>query len=309
MKHSLFVAAISLLAAGSALAQSSVTIYGRLNVTVEDQAIAGVKTKVMNDNASRLGFAGVEDLGGGLKATFLLEHRFAADTGATSAADFYAGDAVLGLSGGFGTIRMGRITSEAYYATADYIGFLNHDTGTSADFLYAYIGDNKNTIAYSNEIGAFAFNAAVSAGEGRPGVDRAFDIAAKYDLGALKLGFGYQKQGDANQYAIRALYGMGDATLGAYVQRDKNVYNVGSRTTYRLTGMYVIGAGELHASYGSGGDYSGVASSAAKQITLGYNYNLSKRTKVYTYANKISADANSHLPDSRNIAFGVRHNF
>ena len=131
MKHSMFVAAISILAAGSALAQSSVTIYGRLNVTVEDQSIAGVKTKVMNNNASRLGFTGVEDLGGGLKATFLLEHRFAVDTGATSAADFYAGDAVLGLSGGFGTIRLGRITSEAYYATGDYIGMLNHDTGTS----------------------------------------------------------------------------------------------------------------------------------------------------------------------------------
>lgn len=309
MKHSLFVAAIGLLAAGSALAQNSVTIYGRLNVTVEDQAVAGVKTKVMNDNASRLGFAGVEDLGGGLKATFLLEHRFAADTGATSASDFYAGDSVIGLSGGFGTIRMGRITSEAYYATADYIGMLNHDTGTSADFLYAYIGDNKNTIAYSNEMGAFSFNAAMSAGEGRPGVNRTLDLAAKYDMGDLKLGFGYQKQGDANQYAIRALYGMGDATLGAYVQRDKNVYNAGSRTTFRLTGMYTIGVGEVHASYGSGGDYSGVSSSGATQMTVGYNYNLSKRTKVYGYLNKISAETNSHLPDARHIALGVRHNF
>ncbi len=309
MKHSLFVAAIGILAAGSALAQSSVTIYGRLNTTIEDQAVAGVKTKVMNNNASRLGFAGVEDLGGGLKATFLLEHRFASDTGATSATDFYAGDSVLGLSGGFGTIRMGRITSEAYYATGDYIGMLNHDTGTSADALYAYIGDNKNTIAYNTELGALAVFAAVSAGEGRPGVDRTLDLAARYDLGALKFGFGYQKQDAANQYAVRASYEIGAATLGAYVQRDKNVYGSGTRTNFRLTGMYVIGAGELHASFGKAGDYSNQSDSDATQMTFGYNYNLSKRTKVYGYVNKNSTGANSYLADSRNIALGVRHNF
>jgi len=309
MKHSMFVAAISILAAGSALAQSSVTIYGRLNVTVEDQSIAGVKTKVMNNNASRLGFTGVEDLGGGLKATFLLEHRFAVDTGATSAADFYAGDAVLGLSGGFGTIRLGRITSEAYYATGDYIGMLNHDTGTSADALYAYLGDNKNTIAYNVGLGALSLYASTSAGEGRPGVDRVIDLAARYDLGALKFGFGYQDQGEASQYAVRVSYEMGAATVGAYVQRDENVYGSGNRTNFRLTGMYVIGAGELHASYGQADDYSNTNDSAANQITLGYNYNLSKRTKVYGYVNRISADNNSYLDDSRNIALGVRHNF
>jgi predicted porin len=310
MKHSIFVAAIGILAAGSALAQSSVTIYGRLNVTAEDQSVEGVKTKVLNNNASRLGFSGVEDLGGGLKATFLLEHRFAVDTGATSASDFYAGDSVLGLSGGFGTLRMGRITSEAYYATADYIGMINHDTGTSADALYAYIGDNKNTIAYNTDIGALSLYAAVSAGEGRPGVEKTMDLAARYDLGALKFGFGYQKQDQANQYAVRASYEMGAATIGAYVQRDKNVYGSGNRTNFRLTGMYVIGAGELHASYGKADDYSNINDSDASQITLGYNYNLSKRTKVYGYVNKNSAgESNPYLPDSRNIAVGVRHNF
>jgi predicted porin len=309
MKHSIFVAAIALLAAGSALAQSSVTLYGRVNTSIEDQSVNGVKTKVMNNNASRLGFTGVEDLGGGLKAFFLLEHRFASDTGATSAANFYAGDSLLGLSGGFGTVRLGRITSEAYYATGDYIGMINHDTGTSADALYAYLGDNKNTIAYNVDVGALSLYASTSAGEGRPGVDRVIDLAARYDLGALKFGFGYQDQGDADQFAVRVSYAVGAAILGAYVQRDQNVYGSGDRTTYRLTGMYVVGAGEFHGSYGSAGDYSNTNDSAASQITLGYNYNLSKRTKVYGYVNKISADNNSYLPDSRNIALGVRHNF
>jgi predicted porin len=292
-----------------------VTLYGIADVGIGmadiDQPGSDNTVNVFSgvQSSSRFGVRGSEDLGGGLKATFLLEHRFGSDDGSASAADFYAGDSVLGLSGGFGTIRMGRITSEAYYATADYIGMLNHDTGTSADFLYAYIGDNKNTIAYNTDVGALSLYASVSAGEGRPGVDRTLDLAARYDLGALKFGFGYQKQDDANQYAVRASYEMGAATLGAYVQKDKNVYGNGSRTTFRLTGMYVIGVGELHASFGSAGDYSNTNDSGVTQMTLGYNYNLSKRTKVYTYVNKISADNNAYLPDARQIAFGVRHNF
>jgi hypothetical protein len=79
MKRSLFVAALATLAAGSALAQSNVTIWGRLNETVERQKVGGTSTTALVDSNSRLGFRGTEDLGGGLSANFLIEHRFSAD--------------------------------------------------------------------------------------------------------------------------------------------------------------------------------------------------------------------------------------
>ena len=68
----------------AAMAQSSVTLYGRVNTTVERQKLGDVSTAGMFNYASRFGFKGTEDLGGGLKAGFQLESGFNSDTGTGS---------------------------------------------------------------------------------------------------------------------------------------------------------------------------------------------------------------------------------
>ena len=98
-------AAVATLAGTSALAQSSVTIYGRLNTTVERQKDGDESLTVLQNNASRIGFKGTEDLGGGLKASFVLEHGFSADTGA-AAATFWGRESTVGLEGGCGLFGM-----------------------------------------------------------------------------------------------------------------------------------------------------------------------------------------------------------
>ncbi len=324
MKRTLIVAAISMLATGAALAQSSVTIYGRLNVTAESQKLNGVKTSQLNNNSSRIGFKGSEDLGGGLRAGFQLESGFDVSTGA-AASSFFGRRSEVNLSGEFGKIRLGNFFSDAYYATADYISNHNHDTGRSADALYAYIGRNGNKIAYATPefVKGLSLQGSVSAGEGAPGQKRSYDFAANYTLGALQLGLGYEKNDsikDAKQVAFRAAYEFGPVVLGAYIQRDTNGFGagLGDRTTYRLSGMYTLGASEFHVNAGRAGDYDKAANSSAKQYTLGYNYNLSKRTKVYTYVTKIDAGKATinndgktlfYGGDSSSVAVGVRHNF
>ncbi|HET7866447.1 MAG TPA: porin, partial [Burkholderiaceae bacterium] len=139
MKRSLLIAALSTLAAGSALAQSSVTVYGRFNTSIENQDDGTNDKWLMRNNGSRLGFRGTEDLGGGLKAGFTLEHRFNSDNGAsTNGTAFWggAGESSVNLSGKFGMVKAGHYTSEAYFATSDVTDLLNHGTGTSADALY-----------------------------------------------------------------------------------------------------------------------------------------------------------------------------
>ena len=131
----LALAVLALLGSTAAFAQSSVTLYGRVNTTVERQEVGNVKTTGLFDNNSRFGFKGTEDLGGGLKAGFQLESGFNSDTGA-SAATFFGRQSEVNLSGGFGTVRLGNFFPESYYATADYISMHNHDTGSSADALY-----------------------------------------------------------------------------------------------------------------------------------------------------------------------------
>ena len=140
-------------AAAPAFAQSSVTIYGRLNETIENQKVGTGSAKwVEQNNSSRIGFKGTEDMGGGLKAGFQIEHGFAPDTGAANAV-FWGRRSEVNLgSSTFGTVRLGNMVSEAYYATADYVSMHNHDTGTSSDALYAYLSSNINKVAYRDRM-------------------------------------------------------------------------------------------------------------------------------------------------------------
>ena len=89
------------------------------------------------------------------------------------------------------------------------------------------------------------------------------------------------------------------------------------RTNLRVSAMYVMGAGEFHANYGNAGEIGDVANSGADQYTLGYNYNLSKRPKVYGYYTSVQSDSAAAsvsynfggVQDFRSFAVGIRHNF
>ena len=80
-----------------------------------------------------------------------------------------------------------------------------------------------------------------------------------------------------------------------------------------------MGASEFHVNVGRAGEYKNINDSDATQYTLGYNYNLSKRTKVYGYYTRVSNSSgaryvlnNAATPagsDFSSVAVGVRHNF
>ena len=312
MKKTVPLCVIGVLMSTTAVAQSSVTLYGRLNLTLERQKLGSLDRTELANNSSRIGFKGSEDLGGGLKAGFQLEHGYSPDTGAANPV-FWGRQSELYLGGGFGTVRLGRFTSEAYYATADYVSMHNHDTGTSSDAFYAYVGRNNDKVAYASPaFGGLTLHASVSLIEPPiGGSDRNFDLAANWDVGSLHLGAGYERgDGRARQFAVRALYEMGPFTIGGYVQRDRDGYGagLGDRTVLRLAGMYAVGNGEFHANWGRAGDYEAVPDSAAHQFTLAYNHKLSKRTKVYGFWTKVD-DKGSVYGDFSSLAVGVRHNF
>ncbi|MFZ2988141.1 porin [Ideonella sp.] len=313
MKKSLVLTAIAATLAAPAFAQSSVTIYGRLNVGAESQKIGDGDAKgAIVDNASRIGFKGTEDLGGGMKAMFLIEHGFDASTGKADTT-FWGRESWVGLATKFGTVKLGNLGfSEAYLATADYISMHNHDTGTSSDALFGYVATTalKNAVSYSTPsfgglVGHVQYGEAI-------GQDNPLSVAANYDAGALHLGFGYEELGDDKSTAVRGLYEMGAFTVGAYYNM---VTGSGERNAWRLTGMYTMGNSEFHANYGMTDDVKGVANSGAAQWTLGYNYNLSKRTKLFAFYTNVINDPNAGYmsgaagEDFSSAAVGIRHNF
>jgi predicted porin len=320
MKKQFALGLLAAVCASGAFAQSSVTVYGRLNVTVESIKIGdGDRQGDVHNNSSRIGFKGTEDLGGGLKAGFQIEHGFDPTTG-TANAQFWGRQAEVNLSGGFGTVRLGTWTPDSYYATSDYIGMHNHETGDSSDAFYAsnFVTTNKVGYVTPNLSGFQAFVAVAESDQTSPNPNRHekfYDFAAYYDAGPLHLGLGADKEGDGKQVAIRGLYEMGAFTVGALFQHDSGLTCVGDgRNYFRVSGMYAMGASEFHVNVGRANECgSGLtAVDASTQWTLGYNYNLSKRTKVYGYYTKVQGDGAIHYVGADGydaFALGIRHNF
>lgn len=304
MKTRFVLAAAAALLAGSAFAQGSTEIYGRINLTVERQKDGGDKHTGMYDNSSRIGFRGTEDLGGGLKLGFVLEHGFDADTGTTDAA-FWGRESTLSLGGSFGTVRLGRFSSPAsYYATADYVSMHNHDTGSSADALYGYTSGDalSNRVSYTTPtVAGWQAEVQTAMKEGTL-PDAPLTVAVNYDAGALHLGLGYDDYDGQKSTALRALYELGAFTVGGYYERGSGdvKYN-----NFRLAGMYAMGVSEFHLNFGKRS--SGTDAVDGDQFTVAYNYNLSKRTRLHAFYTKL--DIGHGATDFSSYGLGLRHNF
>lgn len=336
------LAALAVMGATTAMAQSSVTLYGRINTTIEHQKLGDNSATGMVNNASRWGVRGTEDLGGGLKAGFVLESGFSSDTGA-AASTFFGRQSEVNLSGNFGMVRLGNFFPESYFASADYVSMHNHDTGPSSDALYQdpnWMGASQggqgglggtgtaNKVAYRTPVlSGFWAEGSVSMHEKAVGTNKknGYDLAANYNNGPLALGAGYSNWDSNWQASLRALYSFGSVTVGGYYQRNDETL-MGSRNNFRLSAMYAMGASEFHANVGRANSWSNLSSSAATQFTLGYNYNLSKRTKVYGYYTRVNNGNNASYgygnvmnaslstgqsagKDFSSFALGVRHAF
>lgn len=336
------LAVLALCGTSAALAQSSVTLYGRVNTTVEHQKFGNASATGMVSNSSYIGFKGVEDLGGGLKAGFILESRFNSDDGSGSAGGInFTRQSEVNLSGNFGMVRLGNFDPASLYAISDPVSMHNHDTGTSADALAGNYLGTSNKIAYvTPSFGGFTAEVQYQFGEKR--VDNSYedkggwDLALNYGNGPLALGLGYShaKFEDllgsddlkARQFGGYAAYEFGAFTLAGYYQKQKNYWGSDnySRNVYRLAGKYVVGASEFHANVGKASSIRQIGADSTTQWTLAYNYNLSKRTKLYAlYTNLNHADSAAYNPASfsldtantsssdkfRAFGIGVRHLF
>jgi predicted porin len=181
MKKLLIATAALAMVAGTAQAQSSVTVYGVLDLAVSDAkstTSAGVSTSATtqsgtNNNAtSVIGLKGSEDLGGGLKAIFDLQGDLNTNTGVVGTANaaqvntttdtFFNRQSWVGLSHAkFGTIKAGR-TSDVLDSTEGYANFTQF-FDTEAAAANGLGNKNANTVRYdSNAIQGITFAAAYS---------------------------------------------------------------------------------------------------------------------------------------------------
>jgi predicted porin len=154
-QHRLIVLAATATLAGLAMpthAQSSVSISGLADAYVGSTRMAGASSRVSQLGSgglttSWIGFRGTEDLGGGLKATFALTSFLRVDSGVYGRFNgdpSFSRDANVGLSGDFGTVRIGRGTAPNFLPTI----FAN-PFGDSFTFSPLVLHGNVNTAAWS----------------------------------------------------------------------------------------------------------------------------------------------------------------
>jgi len=341
-----------------ALAQvpSWIQIYGRANVSYERIETKNSSNTVTQpnqsnwdlvDNSSLIGFRGNKELGGGLTGLFQMESRVRLDEGF---GQLTSRDSYAGLAGSFGTVRLGRTIGPVYYATYDYISMHNHDTGTSSDALLAptVVGNQgfmNNTVWYTSpKFGAFSVDVAYSLlGVQRVVGDqpRYLGLVGSYDQGPLHLAASYAntKNSDAlsatvanddKAYTLGGLYDFKTFVVGALIESAKTKVVAGgdaSRNYVRVSAMMPVGKNEFHVNFGTVNHAVGASGSSdgAKQWTLGYNYNITKETKIYGFYTRVDNDSNgtygagnfsanglvTQVPglDISSIAIGVRHNF
>lgn len=178
MKKATFALAVLAASTTAAWAQSSVTLYGIVDVGVRytSNANAGTSTKTVvpgGMSQSRLGVNVTEDMGGGLKALANLEHRLQSDTGAVSGSPDFWRQAWVGLqSSEFGQIRLGRqynILFDLYTSTFASFRYSPYIEAYKPEIGMSMTARQDNMVKYLVQLGNVYGEVQVSAGEGQSG--------------------------------------------------------------------------------------------------------------------------------------------
>lgn len=322
-------------------AQTTTTIYGKMDTSIESVKTGPTSATQMNSNASRLGFRGTEDLGGGMKALFGLEMGVNSDNGALGVPAFR--NTYVGLSGHWGVVAAGRLDSAAptrtplYGMVGRHMEFVVHDAGTTA------IGTSvlnvrtrvSNALGYSSpEFGGFVLRAAhYLNGEGRTEAPagpirfesdyKQTDISLSYGEGKGPFSGGIvygrdSKRGGAladdfkDKWIGIVSYDFGPVRTWALAGRDNFVGTATTRgaVDIRLIGgsIEVGGSGKVVANYMTK-DVQSDQAAERKRFQIGYIHSLSKRTSLYGLFDR---DDRSNRVDNDTIraaGVGIVHNF
>ncbi|MDN0074069.1 porin [Crenobacter sp. SG2303] len=319
-------------------AHADVTIYGLMSAGVESTKVTGNGTSTttgrVEDLNSRIGFKGNEDLGNGLKAIWQVESSLRNfEQGGTNdknqSATFATRNTFVGLQDGdWGTVQLGLYDSAYKRMTTSDIGInLWHDTeGDLNPSSVNGVANRRNarlanSVHYTSPVwSGFQFGVSYGFDEQRPTAtngtrqnDDRFDVAAEYTSGGLKLGLGYDHEGDKlnsgatadGQQHINGAKAAGSYTfastgtlIGASYERVKTSNNGTPDTTQDdwmvalsqpITGRFT--AKLVYAQLGKLDGATNPDDFKAKQWVAGVTYDVSKRTQLFLYGTKILNNA------------------
>lgn len=321
MKKSLISLAV-MAAAGSAMAQSSVTVYGMVDAAVTRISQGGTSQNLLMDggtDTSRLGFRGAEDLGGGLKAKFEIETELdASNPGPTTLGGRQAWVSLA--SDSLGEIRLGRDYNGGFLNTVMFSPWIANGVGQSIGLTTRLLENfsaenevrnftrNNNSITYilPSKLGGvygmvqYAFDEKTTSKLGQ-----STNFRLGYAAGPLDVALGYEdyKGDDSGVTTARDMksvnlggsYDMGFAKFMGVWSKDDYKNAVTGQATLSLKNVEVAAviptaSGRVRTSYGrvEFDDLLPGANRKANKFAIGYVHDLSKRTSVYTSYARVS---------------------
>jgi predicted porin len=302
MKKSLFALAALGAFAGAAQAQSSVTLYGTLDASMSYINNAGVdpastNTSIANGTStpstascslcytdgqiatSVWGMRGVEDLGGGLRATFDLQGDLSTNNGATNSTGMFRRGANVGLGGSFGTVFLGLRGNPLVAANASLMPVGGNTVNQNRNVIGMATGDFiNNGIQYqspniSGLVATLAYGASNQVGDMSGG--SVYAGALSYTAGNLSLVAAYNHKEEA------ANTGFVNTGLAAGPSTETN----GASTVPTGTGLY---ASSANATLNKNTGYLAGIKYKFGNFTVGYGFTHGEFT---TYASQSSTAA------------------
>ncbi|MBY4897088.1 porin [Cupriavidus sp. AU9028] len=270
--------AVLMLLAGSGVAhaQSSVTLYGVADVgiefvnnrpTAQGGSASQFRMQPGNQSGSRFGIRGIEDLGGGMKALFLLENGTNLDSGTLangtgSTSRLFGRSAYIGLQHAWGTLTLGRQDAPIYDFAKIYDpnGVSARYSITSMDPVFSQRIDNS--AKYLGKFGGLLVEATYSTGwdaglggevAGASRAGRQIGGQVGYSFGGTSIAVAYDQtqgssavsQGLANKnVALGAVSAFGPVKMYAGYRWNRLQYANGSTALAATTrsDMYWLGA-------------------------------------------------------------------
>ena len=346
MKKSLLALAALTAFTGVASAQSSVTLFGIVDVSMRNVKNGPTSLKSLSTDgmgSSRLGFRGVEDIGGGLRASFWLEGSLQADTGNANGQNWQRRSTVS-LTGGFGEVRLGRDYTPDFWNHTVFDPFGTNGVGSSVNVFDTSGSGATTTVRANNSIGYFLpgglggvyGQVMLAAGENVVG-NKHMGFRVGYAAGPLNVALAYGKTSATNgppsvdwtRLNIGGSYNLGFMTaMFQYITSETSGGAADGRglNNILLGANIPVGAGTFKVSYvkadGDGKTDSEKARDAT-QLAFGYQHPLSKRTSLYGHYARISNKSGAQFAatgsgsaigflrgqGSTGYEFGINHSF
>ncbi len=318
------IIALAIAAAISTPAFADTTVYGKLSADFESVKTTAVTLPLVNatsvsrvaTNASRFGVKGAEDLGDGLSAVYQYEVQMDLNGAGGNGLGNGTRNSNVGLKGDFGTVALG-IWDTPYKVAHNKNELFDNTTFASATNVLGRVGAGSFNTRLANSVQYWTpnlngFSAAVSYGADNTQLATKnasmVSLSGAYENDMFYAAYAYQSLKDSAYTNAAVATALGNKTDGnrvvgafkfeggqvglTYEQLNATAAGVKStRNAWELMGAYKMGANNFGLSYTKAGNLGAAVNTGAKQLSLRYGYQFSKRTEAFAMYSALTNDA------------------